>query len=120
MRWTKIVPVTLGCLLAIAVCGQSTAEAAESATGADLFESNKCAMCHSVAAAGIEAKAKIEKMKGPDLSGYTPTRKVEELFAFATQAIAIDEKKHKKKFAGTEEEFKAILAWLGTLEAAAK
>ena len=29
----------------------------------------KCNMCHSVPAEGIVAKAKIEKMKGPDIDG---------------------------------------------------
>ena len=92
--------------------------AAAADAGQDAFMAAKCNMCHAVASAGIEAKVKSEKMLGPDLGGYTPSVDTDKLMAYLTQAGDLEGVKHKKKFAGTADEAKVILAWLKGLEAA--
>ena len=48
----------------------ATGEGTETAAGEELFvATHKCNMCHSVEAAGIEAKTKSKAMLGGDLSG---------------------------------------------------
>jgi hypothetical protein len=103
--------------LLLAFTGGLPAVAGE-ASGAELFAEHKCGMCHSVASEGIEATAKIEKMKGPDLGGYSSERETKQLLDYLTQAITLDENKHKKKFSGSAEDLEVILAWLKTLDAA--
>ena len=88
------------------------------ASGEDLYNEYKCGMCHAVASAGIEATVKSDSMKGPDLGAYKTEIESDKLLAYATQASELDGKKHKKKYAGTPEEFTAIMAWLAQLEPA--
>jgi hypothetical protein len=88
------------------------------ASGEDLYNEYKCGMCHAVASAGIEATVKSDTMKGPDLGAYETEIEADKLLAYATQASELDGKKHKKKYAGTPEEFTAIMAWLAQLEPA--
>jgi hypothetical protein len=97
--------------------GLGTTPAMAAASGADLFAEYKCAMCHSVAGADIQATVKSEKMKGPDLGGYKNADSAE-LLSFVTQATDRDGAKHKKKFPGGQEELDSILAWLGEQKAA--
>ncbi len=78
-------------------------------------ETHKCNMCHGVAAEGIEAKTKSEKMKGEDLSGYKSDKELADLAAFMRKESEGDQ--HKKGFKGTDEELQTILDWLGSLEA---
>ncbi len=100
---------------------ESTTQAAESGgpklDGKALFTTHACNMCHSAAAAGIEAKTKAEKLKGPDLSGYETKHSFVEIAAFAKGEQERDGKKHKKPFKGSDEELQAIIDWLGSLEA---
>ena len=115
----------LTALVATAAAVAILALAAPPATFADeevdaeaLFvETHKCNMCHGVAAEGIEAKTKSDKMKGPDLSGYTSDKELAEIAAYARKEADIDGKQHKKGFKGTDEELQTILDWLGSLEA---
>ena len=37
--------------------------------GREVFEAQKCNMCHAVPAVGIESKTSSDKLKGPDLGG---------------------------------------------------
>jgi hypothetical protein len=96
----------------------TSAIAAPAASGPELFAQHKCDTCHSVAAAGIEAKVKVDKMKGPDLGGYKDTHGPGVLLQYQRQEIELDGMKHTKKYSGTPEDFDAILAWLGGLKAA--
>lgn len=87
------------------------------ADGQKLFvETYKCSQCHSVPAAGIEAKISSEKMKGPDLGGKLGME-ASKIGEFLRQQTEIDGNKHKKAFKGSDEELQAIIDWLGSLEA---
>lgn len=79
--------------------------------GKAVFEAEKCGLCHGVQAAGIEAKTKSDKLKGPDLSGY----EAEEGFdaaGFLRKSVEKDGAAHRREFKGTDEELQALLGWL--------
>ena len=86
--------------------------------GKTIFTDNNCNMCHSVAAAGIEAKIKSEKMQGPDLAGITEEKDAEVLTDYLRKETEMNGKKHQKAFTGSDEELGALLNWLGSLEKA--
>jgi len=84
-----------------------------SAGGAELYTTNKCNMCHSVASADIAATVKSDKMKGPDLGGFKYEGDAADLLAFLGQTVTPDGVKHKKKWAGSQADLDAMLVWLG-------
>jgi cytochrome c2 len=114
MRKTTWIAVVAGTFLMAAFAGGAAAADA----GQDAFMAAKCNMCHAVQSAGIEAKVKSEKMVGPDLGGYAPTMETDKLLAYLAQAEEVNGAKHKKKWEGSADEAKVILAWLKGLEAA--
>ncbi len=85
--------------------------------GQQAFEAAKCNLCHSVEIAGIEAKTKSEKMKGPDLSADCEELDVDWTFQYIKREVLKDDKKHKKEFKGTDEELQTIVDWLAGLKA---
>jgi mono/diheme cytochrome c family protein len=85
--------------------------------GQQTFVDAKCATCHSVAAVGIEAKVKSEKMRGTDLSGYTAEDPAA-VMAFLRKEAQMDGEDHKKEIKASDEELQAIFDWLATLEPA--
>jgi len=89
----------------------------EELDGKELFvETHKCNLCHGVLSANIAAKTKSDKMKGPDLSGYSTDAKFSAFAAYVRKEAELDGKSHKKPFKGTDEELQTILDWLGALE----
>lgn len=83
--------------------------------GADnAFVAQKCNMCHAVSTAGIEAKVKSEKMQGPDLAGISSRHEADWIAKFLRREVQLDGADHKKEFKGTDEELKALIAWLET------
>ncbi len=117
MPWVFLITVTVLCLALFALPA-APAAGEEGSDAQKLFaETHKCSMCHGVAAAGIEAKTKSEKMKGPDLSGYTSDKELSEIADYVRKQTELDGKSHKKEFKGSDEELQAILDWLGSLEA---
>jgi hypothetical protein len=108
-------PIALGAVLSLVLLAAISGTPAEESTGGDagqeLFLAQKCNMCHAVAKAGIEAKTKSEKMKGPEL----PARSYDaaELGKFLAKEGQIDDKDHKgKAFKMSEEELATLVAWL--------
>ena len=108
---------TLGvALLALAMVPLASAAGEPEIDGKAKFLEYKCLMCHGVAAEGLKAKAKVEKMKGPDLSGFKSEVEFARLASFLRGEIAVDGRKHTKPFKGSDEELQAIIDWLGSLE----
>lgn len=93
----------------------SSEGSAGSLDGKKIFLDQKCNTCHSVSAAGIEAKTKMEKMKGPDLSKVTTEQDMKTLTQFLHKKEKINGKRHMKAFTGTDEELGALLSWLDKL-----
>lgn len=82
------------------------------AEGKATFLAQKCNVCHTVSSAGIEATAKSEKMKGPDLRGKVAARGLDWTRRYLLREELLDGKKHSKEYKGTAEELDRILAWL--------
>ena len=78
--------------------------------GKAIFLAQKCNMCHSVSTAAIEATTKSEKMKGPDLVNLKQDAKA--LTDYLMKKSDLNGKKHTKGFTGSEEELKALIAWM--------
>jgi len=104
----------LGVVAVLAFAGSPLALAGDEGQAA--FEAQKCNMCHSVPAAGIEAKVKSEKMKGPDL----PANGLEAdwIVSYLKHEVQLDGADHKKEFKDVDTELKTIAAWLVSLEKA--
>jgi len=110
---------------AILVFGSALLIAAASAAADDnpgkaVFLAQKCNLCHSVEAAGIEAKTTSEKLKGPDLTLVTTRHEAEWIGKFVRRQIQKDGADHKKEFKGTDEELQALVGWFKALEQAHK
>lgn len=80
------------------------------ADGKQIFMDQKCNLCHAVSTAGIEAKTKSEKMKGPDLVGLDAD--ADTLVKFITGETEMNGAKHKKKATGSDAEVKALVDWI--------
>jgi len=105
---------TLVSLFGIAILGTaSTTEvlaAENSAGGKEIFLAQKCNICHSVPAAGIEGKTSTGNMKGPDLpSSHTDPAW---LAAFLKQQQEGEAGRHKRPFKGSDEELQTLVDWL--------
>jgi hypothetical protein len=104
--------VGIGATMALSIAFRGSAVAAEAPAGQSAFVANKCNLCHSVSSAGIEATAKSEKMKGPDLKGKVAEVGIDWARKFVTKQVDKDGKKHGKEYKGTPEDLEQILTWL--------
>ncbi len=106
-------------VLAVAVLAWIVVLSAVPATGAGpdgkaLFLAQKCNLCHSIDAAGIQRTSKSEKTKGPDLGGVVARRDAAWMKRFLSKDVDVNGKKHLKTFTGTPQELDALIAWLRT------
>ncbi len=101
-------------VFAVVVAGGLTVSelAAQSADGQALFMSGKCNMCHSVSSVEIEATAKSEKMRGPDLAMVADFGEKADVAKFLKKEMERNGKNHKIAFKGTDEELQALVDWL--------
>jgi mono/diheme cytochrome c family protein len=112
MIYMRNIPMRLFIGLALIALASAPASAADAP---ELFVTYKCSLCHAVNAAGIEAKVKSEKMKGPDLGGYVATD-VDTLESFIRKEAPLNEAEHKRAYEGSREELDQLLKWLAGLE----
>jgi mono/diheme cytochrome c family protein len=119
-RWGTGILLTLAALAVVAVISltpaMTTTYADDMSKGQEVFMAQKCNTCHSVEAAGIEAKIK-GKMAGPDLSKVTQERDAEWITGYLHKEVDLDGKKHGKQFTGSDEELKALIDWLKEMAA---
>ena len=96
--------------------------------GQKAFLDNKCNSCHTLDAAKI-AKIEIEdeeeedadsKKEPPDLSSVGKERTAAWIEKWLMKKETIEGQRHRKKFKGSEEELKAVSAWLATFKVEAK
>lgn len=110
MRYLKFAGFAL--VVGLVAIQGSAAEKKED-PGKALFLKHKCNSCHTVLAKSI---GKVNP-KRPDLSGVGLARKEEWLHLFLRKKVANEEgKKHKKRFAGSDEKRKVLVDWLLTLK----
>jgi mono/diheme cytochrome c family protein len=88
------------------------ASAAAPPDGKAIFLAQKCNLCHSVSAAGIERQTKSEKVAGPDLTTATAKHDKAFLEKFLLKQETVDGKKHGKEWKGTPQELDALIDWL--------
>jgi mono/diheme cytochrome c family protein len=107
-------PLVVFALVAALPTGAAPLPAGEGGMdGKAIFLAQKCDLCHGVSTAGIEAKTKSDKMKGPDLVGVvTAEHDAEWIAQYLKKAADLDGKKHSKGFTGTDEELAALIDWL--------
>lgn len=119
-----LLPILLILAVPLAVAGFLSAPPADAAPavaaagggsaldGKAIFLREKCEMCHSVSSAGIEAKAKSEKLKAADLTGVGTRHTTAVLRSYLKQEKELEGGKHKKAFKGTDAELDVLIAWL--------
>lgn len=81
--------------------------------GKQIFIDKKCVSCHSVETAAIESTKKSDAV---DLSNTGAGAEAEFMTKYLLKEEKIDDKAHKTKFKGTDEELKALVDWLLTLK----
>jgi len=109
-RTRNFVILTIGSAVLLAIAIGSPQSSAEEDKGKELFLASKCEMCHSVPAAGIEAKVKSAAMQGPDIAGISVD--ADELGKFLRKQVQIDGKDHKKEYKGSDEDLKTLVSWI--------
>jgi len=86
----------------------------EGPDGKQIFLDKKCTMCHSIESAGIES---TKKSGANDLSTVGNNVEADFITKYLLKEEKNDDKAHKTKFNGTDEELKALVDWLLTLKA---
>lgn len=114
MTWMSMMVLAGGVALLAgeAVQAVPAGEGGAKLDGKEIFLATKCDLCHSVSAAGIQAKAKSEKMQGKDLTDVGTRHEREWIGKFVRGEETLDGAKHKRPFKGSDEELKALLDWL--------
>ena len=82
--------------------------------GKKAFLDNKCNMCHSVTAEGIEKKTAGSKT--PDLSGIGAKQNADFFVKFLKKEADMNGKKHSKSWTGKDADLQAIAKWLESLK----
>ncbi len=108
----RIVPIACMFLFVLTVSFAGPAASDEAADGEQVFQDQKCSLCHSVSTAGIEAKTKSEALKGPDLVNVGERHEEEWLEQWLRREVEMNGQKHKKMFSGGDEELDALVDWL--------
>lgn len=107
--------VFAGAMAAVLLIGGMSASSASAADGKELFVAQKCNLCHSIAAAGITATTKSEKMKGPALDGVVAEKGVEWTLKFLHKEVELEGKKHGKDISKlSDADLKTLVDWLAT------
>jgi cytochrome c551/c552 len=100
-------------LLGMIVAGPGAALAADAK---ELFVASKCVSCHSIDSQGVAAKPKVgEEDEVHDLSKVGTERTAEWIQKFLRKQEAIDGKKHKLKFRGSDADLQTLATWLSGL-----
>lgn len=89
--------------------------------GPEIFTEKKCQKCHSVASAQIEVIVDEEDDEDgdepTDLSSIGNEMSSDDIQTFLMRKSERNEKKHKKRFKGSDEELQALADWLASLKA---
>jgi len=77
-----------------------------------IFIDKKCTNCHTISSLGITSK----KDDAFDLSNAGMVNDAEVMKSYLLKENKINEKEHKYKFKGTDEELNSLVEWLMTLK----
>ena len=88
--------------------------------GKTIFQASKCSNCHSIKAQGVTKvssdEAKEMEKTPPDLSAVGTKHTPDWITKFLLKKETLNDKKHLKKFKGSEEELQTLATWLGSLK----
>jgi mono/diheme cytochrome c family protein len=96
------------------------APAAGASDGKAIFLAQKCNLCHSISAAGIDSMVKAPAMRGPDLGGVVAEKGAAWATSFLKHQVNLDGKPHKKEWTASDEDLKALVGWLSEQKKAAQ
>ena len=105
--------LVIGAVTALAL-GASASAGPPSPEGGSLFAEARCTACHAVASVHIASTSPAPM--GPDLSTVGDRRDEAWLEAYLTQQ-ELQGARHPTRYAGTEAQRRAIVAWLAALKA---
>lgn len=88
------------------------ASAFDEPDGKEVFEDEKCNLCHSVSTQDIKAKTKNENMMGPDLVNLADNYEADWIVKYIKKEAKKEGHSHMKPFKGTDEELQALVDWL--------
>ncbi|HYW68786.1 MAG TPA: c-type cytochrome [bacterium] len=109
-------------LAAPAFADEAKKEEAKMPAGQKVFMDAKCQMCHTVYSAAIgeppaeDAEKKEDASGPPDLSMTGADKTAEWMSLFLQKKEALNDKKHMKRFKGSDEDLTALVDWLMTLK----
>jgi mono/diheme cytochrome c family protein len=103
-------------MVIVALFGFTYSFAQEKIDGKKLFVDQKCSTCHTVAKAEITSK----KKDAADLSELNTERNSDFWTKYLKKEEKLDGDAHKTSFKGTDEELKALINWLESLNEKAK
>ena len=106
--------------LAAAWLASSAAVAAAGTDGKAIFLAQKCNLCHSISAAGIEAIVKAPAMRGPDLTGVVAEKGADWTAKFLKHQVDLDGKRHKKELTASDQDVQTLIGWLAEQKQANK
>lgn len=109
-RVYSVMAIAAAILLPLALLAGGASWASED--GKKAFMGAKCQTCHSVESAGIEALAKSEKMRGPDLTNLHSKFDAQWLVKYLRKQEQLEGKAHRTEFKGSDEELQALVDWL--------
>lgn len=90
--------------------------AALAADAKEMFVASKCVKCHSIDSQGVVAQPKQgDEDEVHDLSKVGSERTAEWIQKFLRKQEAIDGKKHKQKFRGSDADLETLATWLASL-----
>lgn len=105
--------IAIGTLSALLICGAVSISFAEENLGKQVFLNSGCVNCHSVSAKGIEGKGTVN---APDLSSVGKKHDGAFILKYLRKKIELNDKKHRKKFRGSKDDFMKLREWLLTLK----
>lgn len=80
--------------------------------GRQVFLESRCQNCHAVSSAGLEAKARSERLRGPDLVDVGQRHDRDWIGGYLRRKTKLNGKTHKLNFKGSDEELSALIDWL--------
>jgi mono/diheme cytochrome c family protein len=110
-------PVMLAVALPGWVPGPAAAQSSDGESeGQAIFVAQRCNMCHSVEALGIEATTQSERMRASDLSKVGAKLDAELIARYVKKQEQIDGEEHKPAWRGSDEELATLAGWLAALK----
>ena len=89
----------------------------DDASGKPIFLQSKCNKCHTIESQTIVRDGKPpEGKQPPDLSGVGLKHDAGWMQKWLLKEVEMNDKKHIKKFSGTDDELKTLTAWLASLK----